>query len=184
MAGGSDAEKRINRYKEERRRQLASQIANRLSAAGSSSDEDDSLAGAAGGHAGNANRLQHESYSRYRRRRRKEVTPSSSSDHVGSGSGGSAAARSARSGRDSARRRPVVADPGRQSPEHIYHQIDVTSTASRQPPPVPTPRSSLLTSKGGFALVTSGSEAFREIAFFGHAMSCAMKTLNFIHHFL
>lgn len=44
------------KYKEERRRQLASQIANRYSSVNSSSDEDEP----------------HESYSRFRRRKKKE----------------------------------------------------------------------------------------------------------------
>lgn len=120
-AGGS-AERRMAKYKEERRRQLASQIANRLSAAGSSSSSDEDVEA----------EKQHESYSRYRRRKKKEGTPGAAGSDRSSSRSGSLQ-------RKSGRRKEH-----RESPEHIYQQIggselSLVSRAENHPPPPPLP---------------------------------------------
>ncbi|XP_040573145.1 uncharacterized protein [Lepeophtheirus salmonis] len=97
----SDSERRITKYKEERRRQLGQKLLSpgavppHRPASSSSSDEDSSV-------------LQHESYSRYRRRKKRK--------------NGSSSDRSS-----SSRSRHI----SNNSPEHIYHTIESVCGASR-----------------------------------------------------
>ena len=129
-SGGDSAERRMAKYKEERRRQLASQIANRLSTVSSSSDEEDNASTGSG--------RTHESYSKYRRRKKREnaaaavaVTASGSSE------------RSSRSASLKRRSRASTRGAGRDSPEHIYQQIgsqlslDLSNAVSDTPPQPP-----------------------------------------------
>ena len=98
----SEADKRMAKYKEERRKQLAAQVATRLSSAASSSDEDDQ-----------SDKM---SYTEYRRRHRRKENP------VKLDSKASSVTRNG----SLQRHKPVSSESllrMRQSPEHIYQSI-------------------------------------------------------------
>ena len=106
----SEAERRMARYKEERRRQLAQQVASRLSksSAASSSDEDEVQAGDC--------RLSYAEYKRRRRQRDRQTV-------TGSGQDLSLSSRRSDLSSHSLRASESCLPRLRASPEHIYQSI-------------------------------------------------------------
>ena len=98
----SEADKRMAKYKEERRKQLAAQVASRLSSAASSSDEEDP-----------SDKV---SYTEYRRRRRRKENLTKLDSKASSVSRNGSLQRQKLKSSESLSRI-------RQSPEHIYQSI-------------------------------------------------------------
>ena len=98
----SEADRRMAKYKEERRKQLAAHVASRLSSAASSSDED--------------NQSDKVSYTEYRRRRRKKENHSKLDNKASSVSTNGLLQRQKLKSSESLSRI-------RHSPEHIYQSI-------------------------------------------------------------
>ena len=121
--GREGREGRMAKYKEERRRQLAQQVASRLSksSAASSSDEDEVQAGDC--------RLSYAEYKRRRRQRDRQTV-------TGSGQDLSLSSRRSDLSSHSLRASESCLPRLRASPEHIYQSIgsDLGNTAAKQQP--------------------------------------------------